>query len=398
MLCPQCGAEASAGSLRCAVCGLKYVTAGTRTGSVQVLTPPPDTTSAPAADMRRPPGPVTAVGLPTASESAPTGGGAPHFRGLPAFSPGGVVAGRYHIIRLLGAGGMGAVYQAWDDTLGVSVALKVILPPDAAEDVQATESRERRFKRELLLARQVTHKNVVRIHDFGEVDGTPYISMPYVQGANLNAILSAEGRLPVERTLHLARQIAAGLTAAHEAGVVHRDLKPANIMIEGDDRALIMDFGIARSTETTTMGTRTGGVVGTLEYMAPEQAQGQPVDQRCDVYAFGLIVFDMLTGGRRAGASAVAALMERIQKPLPSLRSVNPSVPEPLAQIIDHCLQRDASERYQTSAELVAALEMLDEHGQLRSGVVRRGTPLRDLAVALLLGTLAIGEIGRAHV
>src|SRR5262249_28592478 len=146
-------------------------------------------------------------------------------------------------------------------------------------------------------------KNVVRIHDLGEVDGTPYITMPYVQGANLSALLAREGKLPVAKALHFGRQIAAGLAAAHEAGVIHRDLKPANIMIDADeDRALIMDFGIARSNDTAH-GTRTGAIVGTLEYMAPEQAEGKAVDHRGDQYAFGLILYDLLTGGRPSGTS-----------------------------------------------------------------------------------------------
>src|SRR5262249_39703747 len=144
---------------------------------------------------------------------------------------------RYHVIRLLGIGGMGAVYQAWDDELGVAVAIKVIRP-----ELAQGEQTERRFKRELLLARQVTHKNVVRIHDLGEIDGIKYITMPYVQGANLDSIITRDGRLPISRTMRIAKQVASGLAAAHDAGIVHRDLKPANIMIDSDENALIMDF------------------------------------------------------------------------------------------------------------------------------------------------------------
>src|SRR5262249_12111015 len=154
---------------------------------------------------------------------------------------------RYHIIRLLGIGGMGAVYQAWDAELGVAVAIKVIRPEVMADPMAAAEI-EKRFKRELLLARQVTHKNVVRIHDLGEINGIKYITMPYVDGADLASILKNEGRLPVPRVLRIARAVVGGLIEAHKADVVHRDLKPANIMISGDDEAMIMDFGIARST------------------------------------------------------------------------------------------------------------------------------------------------------
>src|SRR5436190_23401626 len=135
---------------------------------------------------------------------------------------------RYHIIRLLGMGGMGAVYQAWDQELGVAVALKVIRP-EAIADPAAAQDMERRFKRELLLARQVTHRNVVRIHDLGELEGIKYITMPYVDGQDLASLLAKDGKLPVDRVLRLARGIVAGLVAAHQAGVVHRDLKPANI-------------------------------------------------------------------------------------------------------------------------------------------------------------------------
>src|SRR5215467_1342696 len=201
--------------------------------------------------------------------------------------------GRYTIVRLLGMGGMGAVYQAWDEELEVVVALKVIRP-EALGDPGAEAEIERRFKRELLLARQVTHKNVVRIHDLGELDGIKYITMSYVNGTDLATLVSQEGRLPVAKALRIIRSVVEGLVAAHAAGVVHRDLKPANIMIDANGDALIMDFGIARSTRCPVEGpsttgsssppgfssarhadqTMAGTIVGTVEYMAPEQARG----------------------------------------------------------------------------------------------------------------------------
>jgi len=222
--------------------------------------------------------------------------------------------GRYHIIKLLGIGGMGAVYQAWDSELDVVVALKVIRP-EASSDPYEVAAIERRFKQELLLARQVTHKNVVRIHDLGEIDGIKYITMSFHQGADLATVLQRDGKLPVPAVLRIMRQLASGLLAAHDAGVVHRDLKPANIMIEGD-HAIIMDFGIARSSggapppsldgtlapgvrmNRNTSQTQAGSIVGTIAYMAPEQARGEPVDQRADMYSLGLIVSDMLIGLR----------------------------------------------------------------------------------------------------
>ena len=157
--------------------------------------------------------------------------------------------GRYTIVKLLGIGGMGAVYQAWDQELEIVVALKVIRP-DALNDPAAEQEIERRFKRELILARQVTHKNVVRIHDLGEIDRIKYITMSYVEGTDLATLLKQKGRLPVPKALAIIRSVVSGLAAAHAAGVVHRDLKPANIMIDANGEALIMDFGIARSTST----------------------------------------------------------------------------------------------------------------------------------------------------
>jgi eukaryotic-like serine/threonine-protein kinase len=306
-------------------------------------------------------------------------------------SPGQPFGPRYHIVRLLGIGGMGAVYQAWDAELGVVVAVKVIRP-EVAADPAAAAMLERRFKQELLLARQVTHKNVVRIYDLGEIDGIKFITMPFIEGEELASVIRRQEKLPIERIMKIARGIATGLEAAHSAGVVHRDLKPANIMVDKGDEALIMDFGIARSTggpapltvepagpfrpTVFTAGqTMAGAVVGTVQYMAPEQARAEPVDQRADIYAFGLIVYDMLLHQRRArGAdTAIAELNSRMRSSPPAPRSIDPSIPEPLDRIVAQCIEPDAAKRFQTTPQLVAALNRLDDRGQLLP-VVRRVT------------------------
>ncbi len=335
--------------------------------------------------------------------SAGGAGASPSDRG--PLEPGSAFGARYHTIRLLGIGGMGAVYQAWDAELGVTVAIKVIRPEVMADPKTAAEI-ERRFKRELLLARQVTHKNVVRIHDLGEIDGIKFITMPYVAGADLATILKRDGRLPIPRVMPIARAVVSGLVEAHKVGVVHRDLKPANIMIGAEDEAMIMDFGIARSTSVQAAGpvpgadtivgnlnraaadqnaTVLGAVVGTVEYMAPEQARGVHVDQRADVYAFGLILYDMLVGRPRAehAGSAIAELQGRMQHAPPAVKSIVPEVPEGVDRIITRCLAPDADKRFQTSAELAAALNRLDDKGvPIREP--RRFTP-RMIAVAVML-------------
>jgi eukaryotic-like serine/threonine-protein kinase len=317
--------------------------------------------------------------------------------------------GRYTIARLLGIGGMGAVYQAWDEELEVVVALKVIRP-EVRRDPRAEQDIERRFKRELLLARQVTHKNVVRIHDLGEIGGIKYITMSYVDGTDLASLLRQEGRLPVPRALRIIRSVVEGLVAAHAAGVVHRDLKPANIMIDANGDALIMDFGIARSAggpmeapgaAASSIGTLSGvwqstarhadvtmagTVVGTVEYMAPEQARGQQVDQRADVYATGLMLYDLLIGRRRAqqAESPIAELRARMEHPLPPVKLLAPEVPIAVAAIVERAIERDETRRYQTTAELAADLGRLDENGDPLP-LVRRLTPRLVAATAVLV-------------
>ena len=220
---------------------------------------------------------------------------------------------RYHIIKLLGLGGMGAVYQAWDTELEIVVAIKVIRPEAAADPKMAAEL-DQRFKRELLLAREVTHKNVVRIHDIGEMEGIKYITMSFIEGEDLSTIIKREGKIPIPQALHITRDVVSGLVVAHEAGVVHRDLKPANIMIgKKDDNAYIMDFGIARSARDVVEETQAkldipeaqtgtqihghtvaGAIVGTFEYMAPEQFRGEVADQRSDLYTMGSVSYKHL--------------------------------------------------------------------------------------------------------
>jgi len=399
MVCPRCGQSVPASAGRCQACGAAFAQTSVATGVIPIDTTglPPGATFGASAGLRT--AGETAGATAGATGDAATDGAAAdatsHADGPlkvgQSFGP------RYHIIKLLGAGGMGAVYQAWDAELGVAVALKVIRT-DRRRGSASPEA-EKRFKNELLLARQVTHKNVVRIHDLGEIDGVKYITMPYVQGDDLASVLRRDGKLPIARALRLARQVAGGLEAAHEAGVVHRDLKPPNIMIgaAGDDeQALIMDFGISASADAVTEGT----VVGTLEYMSPEQATGRAVDARSDLYAFGLILHEMLVGPRsdppRTAQDRVAAMRQRFEQGLPFLRTVDESIPEPLAAVVSRCLEGDPAARYQTTAELTAALAALDDAGELIPEPTRLSKRMLAatlvVVLALLAGTYVVGR------
>ena len=416
MQCSSCGAYVKPTASRCPACGVA-VPVSTHAGAgggVGLLTPIATPREALAEDRTHLSGSVLSempTGIPGSEEMTAAGSAAT------ASSPGGLLeagsafGSRYHIIRALGVGGMGAVYQAWDAVLGVAVAIKVIRP-DVMADPQAAADVERRFKRELLLARQVTHKNVVRIHDLGEIDGIKYITMTYVDGDDLASLLKREGRLSVPAVMRIARDIVPGLAEAHKAGVVHRDLKPANIMIAKTGDALIMDFGVARSAGAPASAiaaaslssgpgyaaavadaTVYGAVIGTVEYMAPEQARGQHVDQRADIYALGLMLYDMLVGrAQRAqrAANPGAELQARMNQPPPPAKSVVPEIPEALDQLISRCLAPDPADRYQTTADLAADLDRLDDNGAPIPGL-RRFTPRMIAAAAALVVTLVGG-------
>jgi tetratricopeptide (TPR) repeat protein len=379
--CLKCGHTVPLGAGFCSHCGTAISDAATiLPGASDAETSLP---SAPDAANAATGVGVTHAGAPTISPTAmvtnlDNPSPRPVNPGDGPFAPGQQVGPRYTIIRLLGVGGMGAVYQAFDHELGVAVAIKVIRP-GAQSDATAAKELEARFKRELVLARQVTHKYVVRIHDLGEIDGIKYLTMPFVEGETLAQLLKKTGTLPLPRVIHIAQQIAQGLAAAHEKGVVHRDLKPENIMIEkasespmpaGGD-ALIMDFGIARSVEHGATQTAAGSVIGTLEYMAPEQAQGAKVDQRADHYSFGLIVYDMLVGRQRLAKrdNPMSELLARLSAAPPAPRTINPNIPEAIDQIVMKCLQPSPDARYQTTAELVRAFDLLTPDGHIRTDV-----------------------------
>lgn len=373
MRCPSCGEAFVPVAGRCSACGaLPDVIGATGPGV-------PGALSGAEAD--------TAAG-PTIATSSPRAGAATTAGPL---QPGQAFGPRYHIIRVLGAGGMGVVYQAWDAELGVAVALKVIRS-EVLQDIESAKDVERRFKRELVLARQVTHKHVVRIHDLGELDGIKYLTMPFVEGEDLATLLRREGRLPVPRAIAIARQVASGLAAAHEVGVVHRDLKPENIMIAADGGALIMDFGISRSMSGTGTATALGAVIGTLEYMAPEQAQGQTVDHRGDIYSFGLVIYDMLVGRQRIarGDNPMSEMMSRLTRAPATVRSIDPGLPEALERIVSRCLRPNAAERYATTGELAAALEQLTPDGHLLPAARAQAAPSRLVTASLGAALVAV--------
>ncbi len=262
---------------------------------------------------------------------------------------------RYRVEGVLGEGGMGTVYKAWDKELERLVALKLVRT-DLTRDPGAAQ----RFKQELLLASKISHRNILRIHDLGDApDGTKFISMAYIEGQDLHNLLQREGRLPVERAINFARQLCEALQAAHAEGVVHRDLKPQNILVNKSDQIFVSDFGLAKSLESDLSMTRTGQFLGTPRYMSPEQAEAKAVDHRSDLYAFGLILCEMLTGDVPfdAAGSALQIMFQRVQQAPRDPRELNPDLPEYLARIIQKCLERDVTRRYQNASEILADLD-----------------------------------------
>lgn len=261
---------------------------------------------------------------------------------------------RFRIEQLLGAGGMGKVYKAFDKELSRTVALKTLLP-ELVSDHLLTQ----RFKQELLLASKISHRNILRIHDISEANGVKFITMAFIEGKDLNRLLKEEGPFPLERSLKIARQLCEALDAAHSEGVVHRDFKPQNVLVGNDDHVYVSDFGLATSFETAKMGmTRTGAVMGTPRYMSPEQVEGKPVDSRCDLYALGLVLYEMVTGEAPfSGESTWQLMYQRVQVMPKDVKLVSPALPNYVARVIMHCLERDPADRYQNAKEILADLD-----------------------------------------
>jgi tetratricopeptide (TPR) repeat protein/TolB-like protein/predicted Ser/Thr protein kinase len=315
------------------------------------LTPPP-LSNAPLSDAptlpQGTPFPDASPALPYARPAPPSTSDISAFQGL---QPGALFGGRYEILSVLGQGGMGAVYKARDRELDRLIALKVIRP-ELATDPAILQ----RFKQELILARNITHKNVVRIYDLGEADGIRFISMEYVDGEDLRTLLRHANKLPPLEAIAVVEQVCRALDAAHSEGVIHRDLKPQNIMRDKHGRIVVMDFGLARSLGDTGL-TQTGAIVGTLEYMSPEQALGSTLDQRSDIFSVGLIFFELLTGRAPYKAdTAIASLMKRTREDAQSASDVDASVPRSLSAIVGRCLEREPANRYHSAVELLQQL------------------------------------------
>ncbi len=306
------------------------------------------------------------------------------------------VGPRYRLVRMLGRGGMGAVYQAYDNELRRDVALKALLP-EVAENASMLE----RFKREIQISSTITHRNVLRVFDLGQGPGIRFLTMEFVEGENLAELMKREGRLPVDRIERILRQVCQGLGAAHERNVLHRDLKPANVMIDREDRVLLTDFGIAKSAEQTGL-TQAGEIMGTPHYMSPEQVKGEPVDVRSDIYSLGVMLYEMATGQVPYGGNTVYEVMiQRVQKdPRPAVE-LNPDLPPYLQNLIQRCMAMHKEDRYASTDELVADLDKALETGRIpamrRSSLRRRIEVLRSprvariAAVMLTAGVLVAG-------
>jgi serine/threonine-protein kinase len=279
---------------------------------------------------------------------------------------------RYRIETLLGQGGMGRVYKAYDKELNRTVAIKVV-----RQGAMGEADALNRFKQELVLASKISHKNILRIHDLGEVNGMKFITMAYVEGKDLHQIIKENPKLPLERALKFATQLAGALAAAHAEDVVHRDLKPQNILLDKNDQVYISDFGLAKSFAEGAVGmTQTGAFLGTPRYMSPEQVEGKPTDGRADLYAYGLILYEMVTGDVPfTGDSTLKVMYQRIQEKPKSPKLVNADLPNWLVRIIMRCLEKEPADRYQTAYEILADLQGADTGS--RSGVSHSGSSIQ---------------------
>ena len=311
-----------------------------------------------------------------------------------------VLSGRYRLESKLGSGGMSTVYLALDQVLDRPVAIK-LLHREISEEADQLE----RFRREARAAARLSHPNLVGVIDAGEDDGRPYIVFEYIEGRTLKRRIQEEGGLPVDEAVAYAIEIGRGLTAAHARKLVHRDVKPQNVLIDPDGRAKVTDFGIARSLEQKGM-TATGRVLGTTDYVSPEQAMGEDVDERSDVYSLGVVLYEMLTGDVPFQAETqVGVAMRHVNEPMPDVQAKRPEVSAAVASVVDRSTTKDPRDRYDTVAQMVRDLEQtLEVEAARRGGTSGEATSVLDSVPSSRrrLGTrrsrlgIAMGVIGAA--
>ena len=290
------------------------------------------------------------------------GGTAPTMKlamaGTQIIAPGSTIGSRYKVTKVLGVGGMGVVYKAEDRELGEPVAIKTLKPEMVATDTSALE----RFKSEIRLARRISHRNVVRTYDLGEMNGLYYLTMEFVEGASLKDLIRARGRLPASAVLPIAKQLCRALEVAHEEGVIHRDIKPQNMVVQGDGVLKVMDFGIARlaSRPAESGHTQAGMIVGTPEYMAPEQLAGDELDGRADLYATGCVLYECLTGDVPISADSPLVLFSKVleETPMPPAHR-HPDIPEALSELVMWTLAKSRDDRPASALELHRRLDAI---------------------------------------
>ena len=302
---------------------------------------------------------------PPATRAQTLGAAGPTLKLSPA-PPGGAtmleagqtLGSRYEIKSVLGVGGMGMVYKANDKELGEVVAIKTLKPDMIAADSNALE----RFKSEIKLARRISHRNVVRTYDLGETSGLYYLTMEFVEGKSLKELIRERGRLPPSAVLPIAKQLCRALEVAHDEGVIHRDIKPQNMVVQADGVLKVMDFGIARLASRPADGgfTQQGMIIGTPEYMAPEQLMGDELDARADLYATGAVLYECLVGGVPLTANTPMALVAKVLEEEPRApRAVKPDIPQSLSDLVMWALAKDREKRPRSAAELHAHLDQI---------------------------------------
>ncbi len=309
---------------------------------------------------------------------------------------GSLFAGRYEVQALIGEGGMGKVYTARDRELDKIIALKTIRS-DGGGDPDAVA----RFKQELLLARKVSHRNVVRIFDLGESEGVKFFTMEFIEGQSLKALIRKRGRVPAAETVGICREVLAALQEAHAQGIIHRDLKPQNIMVDKSGMAHLMDFGIARQVDATGM-TATGTTLGTPDYMSPEQVRGEKAGEPSDIFSFGVILYEMLTGDVPYHAdSPISKIVMRLTVKPRAPHELTPDIPKYLEAVVQKCMEVDLALRYKNVAEILADLDRGQVDRSLTMRVQRAVyKSQRTIAAMVVAGVVVAGlvywAVGRA--